>query len=114
MRIARTALASRKASIFSMGSIPSTVFATLRCYTDVLSPYCLCIPLVAALTVSTGVKVDVLKRKLTTSWARLWQLTEMRLYMHLSEKSLALIGNASGQDAEGARNLLRGIFDKEA
>jgi hypothetical protein len=32
----------------------------------------------------------------------------------LSGKSLSLIGNASGQDAEGARKLLRGIFDKEA
>jgi hypothetical protein len=30
---------------------------------------------------------------------------------HVSEKSLALIGNASGQDAEGAINC---IFDKEA
>jgi hypothetical protein len=32
----------------------------------------------------------------------------------MSEKSLALIGNASGQDAEGSERLLRGIFDKEA
>ena len=32
----------------------------------------------------------------------------------MAEKSLALIGNASGQGAEGGERLLRGIFDKEA